>query len=63
MINTGKEWRWMDDRHPHGFLPKISYWLEQWKDASENMDETRMKYCEEKLLYFMKRQLQINKEK
>jgi len=60
MINTGKEWGWMD--HPHGFLPKISYWMGQWEDAVVNKDETRMKYCEGKLFYFMGRQLQINKD-
>ena len=65
MINTGKEWGWMDqnDRHPHGFLPKISYWMGQWEESAEKRDETRMKYCETKLFYFMGRQLQINKEK
>jgi hypothetical protein len=62
MINTGKEWRWMDDRHPHGFLPKISYWMGQWEDAVVIKDETRMKACETILFYFMGRQLQINKD-
>jgi hypothetical protein len=62
MINTGKEWGWMDDRHPHGFLPKISYWMGQWEDAVVIKDETRMKFCETKLFYFMGRQLQINKD-
>lgn len=62
MINTGKEWGWMDDRHPHGFLPKISYWMGQWEESPEKRDETRMKYCEGKLFYFMGRQLQINRD-
>jgi len=49
-------------KYPHGFLPKISYWMGKWEEAAESRDEESMKTAEKKLMYFFARQLQLNKE-
>jgi len=50
----------MSKKYPHGFLPKISHWMGKWEEAAKTVDEEQMKYCESKLMYFFKRQLEIN---
>lgn len=47
----------MNKKYPHGYLPKISYWMNQWEDAAKEVNEERMKYCESKLFYFMSNQV------
>jgi hypothetical protein len=32
----------------------------KWEEAAKTVDEQQMKYCEDKLMYFFKRQLEIN---
>lgn len=49
-------------KYPHGFLPKISYWMGKWEDAAESRDEESMKTAEKKLMYFFGRQLELNKK-
>lgn len=49
-------------KYPHGFLPKISYWMGKWEEAAESRDEECMKTAEKKLMYFFGRQLDLNKE-
>ena len=51
MINSGKEWRFMDTpnrRYPDGYLPKISYWMKEWETHSEDLNEKGMKKAETK---------------
>jgi hypothetical protein len=50
-------------KYPHGFLPKISYWMSKWEEAAEVVDERSMKIAETKLLYFMSRHLEVNRRK
>lgn len=52
----------MKNKHPHGFLPKISYWMGKWEEAAKVRDEESMKNAEKKLMYFFGRQLNLNKE-
>ena len=52
----------MKNKHPHGFLPKISYWMGKWEEAAKVRDEESMKNAEKKLMYFFGRQLDLNKE-
>ena len=49
-------------KYPHGFLPKISYWMGKWEEALESRDEESMKTVKKKLMYFFGRQLDLNKE-
>lgn len=65
MINSGKEWRFMDTpnrKYPDGYLPKISYWMKEWETHSEDLNEEGMKKAEEKLMYFFSKQLELNKK-
>jgi len=57
MINSGKEWRWMD-RYPQGYLPKIKYWAEQLVAASDSGEVHRIPRIMEKLEYFTQKQLE-----
>ncbi len=52
----------MKNKHPHGFLPKISYWMGKWEEAAKVRDEESMKNAEKKLMYFFGRQLDLNKK-
>jgi len=51
----------MNSKYPHGYLPKISYWMKQWEDAAKEVNEERMKYCESKLFHFMSNQVTVMK--
>ncbi len=65
MINSGKEWRFMDTpnrKYPDGYLPKISYWMKEWETHSEDLNEVGMKKAETKLLYFMSRHLEVKRK-
>mgnify|MGYP001175705691 FL=1 len=57
MEKNGKTY---DGKYPHGFLPKISYWMGKWEEAAEVRDEESMKTAEKKLMYFFGRQLDLN---
>jgi hypothetical protein len=60
-----REWDFMDtpnQRNPHGYLPKISYWTKEWESHMEDLNEEGMKRAEEKLMYFFGRQLDLNKK-
>ena len=71
-----REWDFMDTpkkRNPHreaerfsrrvnGYLPKISYWTKEWESHMEDLNEEGMKRAEEKLMYFFRRQLELNKK-
>ena len=46
-------------KYPHGFLPKISYWMSKWEEAAESRDEESMKTAEKKLMYFFARHLTL----
>ena len=43
MEKNGKTY---DGKYPHGFLPKISYWMGKWEEAAEVRDEESMKTAE-----------------
>jgi len=58
MINSGKEWRWMD-RYPEGYLPKIKYWAEQLVSAATNGETHRIPQIMGKLEYFTTRQKEL----
>ena len=60
MINTGKEWSWMD-RYPQGYLPKIKYWGEQLVAAADNGETHRIPHIMQKLEYFTTRQKELEK--
>lgn len=55
MINTGKEWSWMD-RYPDGYLPKIQYWAKELTEAAYLNESHRIPHIMEKLIYFTKKQ-------
>jgi hypothetical protein len=58
MINSGKEWSWME-RYPHGYLPKIKYWAEELVSASTNGETHRIPRIMRELEYFTTRQKEI----
>lgn len=47
-------------KYPHGYLPKISYWMGKWEAAAKVRDEESMKAAEKKLMYFFVQQLKLN---
>lgn len=63
MINSGKEWRWMDGKYPQGYFPKITYWSKRWEKAASEMDELEMRMCEKKIMYFSIKQLELDNDR